>query len=302
MQNSTHLLMIQPAGFGFNVQTAVNNSFQKNTGKDLQQQALAEFNNLVTLLRKHQIDVTVVEDSLLPATPDAVFPNNWISFHHDGRIYLYPMFALNRRQERKPAVLDAIKAKFRVSEIIDLSCFEADDLFLEGTGSMVLDRENKIAYACLSARTHARVLDEFCRQAGFTAISFRATDSTGSDIYHTNVMMCVAQTFAVVCLQAIADAEERSRLLASLTATGKAIIDISFEQLDHFAGNMLQVKNEVGKLFLLMSTQAYRSLNPAQVTQIEQYCSILHTAIDSIEMAGGGSVRCMLAEVFLERQ
>ena len=241
MQNTAHLLMIQPVNFGFNVQTAVNNSFQKEVAGNVQQQALREFNALVHILRQNRVNVIVVEDSLEPITPDSIFPNNWISFHADGRIFLYPMFAENRRQERKSAVPDAVKAAFFVSEIVDLSKSETESLYLEGTGSMVLDRENKIAYACLSPRTNETLLNQFCNLVGYHPATFKSTDEAGIDIYHTNVMMCVANTFAVVCLESVADNEEKANLINLLTKTNKEIVDITLQQLHQFAGNMLQV-------------------------------------------------------------
>jgi hypothetical protein len=291
--------MIQPVNFGFNEQTAVNNSFQKNTGGNIQQHALHEFNGFVNLLKKNKVDVTVVEDSLQPSTPDSIFPNNWISFHADGRIFLYPMFAKNRRLERNPAVLDAVKAKFSVNKIIDLSKSETDSLFLEGTGSMVLDRENKIAYACLSPRTNEKILDEFCKLTGYTSVTFKATNETGVDIYHTNVMLCVAKTFVVVCLESITDKEQKVNLVNSFKRTGKEIIDISLQQLNHFAVNMLQVLNEDEELLLAMSTQAYESLTESQIDKLQKHNRILHSPLNNIETTGGGSARCMMAEIFL---
>ncbi len=302
MQNTAHLLMIQPVNFGFNAETAVNNTFQKNVGGNMQQKALQEFNDFVAVLRKNKVDVTIIEDTADPSTPDSIFPNNWISFHEDGRIFLYPMFAANRRMERKPSVLDAVKTKFSVSEIIDLSKYEAEQLFLEGTGSMVLDRENKIAYACLSPRTNEKILGEFCRLTNFTAVTFRSTDSTGVDIYHTNVMMCIAKTYAVICLESIADALERNNVISFLHETNKEIIDISLQQLNCFAANMLQVKNADNELLLVMSSQAYNSLMPPQIGTLQKHNRIIHSSLLSIETAGGGSARCMMAEVFLERE
>ena len=291
MQCTSHLLMIQPVNFSFNAQTAVNNSFQKNIGADIQQKALQEFNDFVALLRKNKVDVTVIEDTVEPSTPDSIFPNNWISFHDDGRIFLYPMFAANRRLERKASVLEAVKNKFIVTEIIDLSKYEDDQFFLEGTGSMVLDRENKIAYACLSARTDEKILNEFCRLTNFTPVTFRSADSTGVAIYHTNVMMCIAGSYAVVCLESIADDAERKNVIASLQKTYKEIIDISQQQLNCFAGNMLQVKNVNGELLLVMSTQAYQSLTTAQIETLQEHNRIIHSSLLSIETAGGGSAR-----------
>ncbi len=300
MQNSHQLLMIKPIQFGFNVQTAVNNSFQKDLGGDLQQMALEEFNNFVDLLRKNKIDVTIVEDTLDPSTPDSIFPNNWISFHADGSIILYPMFAINRRQERKVTVLETIKAKFQVSQIIDISNSEYKNMFLEGTGSMVLDRENKIAYACLSPRTDENLLNEFCSLVEYKAVTFNSVNEAGIDIYHTNVMMCVANSYVVVCLESIPNAAEKLLLIQALDRTNKEIIDISLQQLNSFAGNMLQVINSDGELLLVMSTQAYESLTEVQIASLQRYNRILHSSLHHIETAGGGSARCMMAEVFLQ--
>lgn len=302
MQNTSHLLMIQPVNFGFNAETAVNNTFQKNIDGNVQQKALEEFTDFVELLRKNKIHVTVVEDSLHPATPDSIFPNNWISFHNDGRIFLYPMFAVNRRQERKADVLDVIKQNFSVTEIVDLTSSETDELFLEGTGSMVLDRKNKIVYACLSPRTNEKLLDEFCKMTGYNPIIFKATDNTGVDIYHTNVMMCIAETFAVICLESVTGKDEKANLLSSLEQTSKEVIDISLQQLNHFAGNMLQVKNADDELLLVMSTQAYQSLTNTQIEILQRHNRIIHSSLNTIETAGGGSARCMMAEVFLNRK
>jgi hypothetical protein len=291
--------MIKPVNFGFNAETAVNNSFQKNIGGNVQQSALQEFNAFVDMLRKNKLDVTVVEDSLTPATPDSIFPNNWISFHDDGRIFLYPMYAENRRLERKVAVLDAVKAKFAVTEIVDLSYAEINGFFLEGTGSMVLDRDNQIAYACLSPRTDKIILDEFCKQVNYQPLTFKATDDSGTDIYHTNVMMCVAKSYAIVCLASVTNKQEKDNLINSLEKSGKVIIDITFQQLNHFAGNMLQVINEDGELLLIMSTQAYQSLTAPQIFELEKHNRIVHSSLMTIEAVGGGSARCIMAEIFI---
>lgn len=292
--------MIRPVRFGFNAETAVNNAFQLNSSEEgTQEKALEEFDRFVALLRANGIDVTVVEDTVEPHTPDSIFPNNWVSFHEDGSLLLYPMFAENRRMERKEHVLDVISQKFNVKNKIDLSAYEQQHLFLEGTGSMVLDRDNKIAYACLSPRTDAQLLDRFCEQQGYLPVVFTAVDGNGQPIYHTNVMMCVADEYAVICTACIADEEERKKVTASLTRHGKEIIDISFEQVNHFAGNMLQVNNAEGKKFLVMSSQAYNHLRIQQILAIEHYNPILHSDIATIETNGGGSARCMMAEVFL---
>ena len=300
MQHTSHLLMIKPVQFDFNAETAVNNSFQARSQNEVvQDKALFEFENFIATLRKHQIDVTVIEDTTEPHTPDSVFPNNWISFHDNGTIVLYPMFAVNRRQERKQHVMDTIKEKFIVDKTIDLTHHEAENSFLEGTGSMVLDRVNKIAYACLSPRTDETVLNEFCRLMGYHPICFIANDKNGQPIYHTNVMMCAADQYVVICLDSIPNISEKEKLIHSFIQTGKQVIDISFEQMNHFAGNMLQVHTAKGEKFMVMSTQAYQSLLPVQIQLIEKFNPIIHSDITTIEANGGGSARCMMAEVFL---
>ena len=301
-QNTHQLLMIRPVNFGFNAETAVNNTFQKNIAGNIQQKALQEFDAMVDLLRKNHLDVLVIEDTADPSTPDSIFPNNWISFHEDGRLFLYPMFAPNRRQERKAHVLDAIKHRFAVSEVVDLGRYETGNIFLEGTGSMVLDRENRIAYACLSPRTDEKLLNEFCRILGYSPVTFTSTDGRGIAIYHTNVMMCIAKTFAVICLASIRDAEERKMVVSSLQRTNKEIVDITSDQLNHFAGNMLQVKDVNGNLLLVMSAQAYNSLTTTQVEMLQKHNRIIHSSLDTIETAGGGSARCMMAELFFGRK
>lgn len=300
MQTTSHLLMIKPVRFDFNAETAVNNSFQQaSDDKAIAEKATLEFEQFVTILTHAGIDVTVVNDTAEPHTPDSVFPNNWISFHSDGSVFLYPMFATNRRQERKPHVLAVIREKFAVNNTIDLTGYEEQQLFLEGTGSMVLDRANKIAYACLSPRTAIEVLNEWAAKAGYDTVSFVSVDSSGSPIYHTNVMMCVADRYAVICLDSIPDQSERNLVEQQLSGTGKDIITISFEQMNQFAGNMLQVQNKEGKPYLVMSSQAFQSLTADQVSRIEAYNPILHSDIKTIETNGGGSARCMMAEVFL---
>lgn len=301
MQNTAHLLMIRPVKFAYNAETAVNNSFQvASADTAVQQKALEEFDAFVNTLQANGIDVTVVQDTAEPHTPDSVFPNNWISFHEGGSIYLYPMFALNRRQERKQQVLDAINKKFVVTNTTDLTAAENNNIFLEGTGSMVLDRVNKIAYACISPRTDKNLLEQFCKQQHCTPVSFTADDEKGDAIYHTNVMMCVADKFVVICLESITDNEERAMVVKVIEQSGKAIISISLQQMNHFAGNMLQVINQQGQPFLVMSTQAYESLTPAQVSSLESYNAIIHSNIKTIETNGGGSARCMMAEIFLD--
>ncbi|MEI8075097.1 MAG: arginine deiminase-related protein [Bacteroidota bacterium] len=300
MQTTSHILMIRPNHFDFNLETAVNNSFQINTGDhSVPAKALQEFDRFVQVLENQGIDVTVVQDTAEPYTPDSIFPNNWISFHSDGTICLYPMFAENRRRERKPSVLNAIASKFELANTVDYTEQEERELYLEGTGSMVLDRENKIAYACLSVRTNENVLQQFCDEMGYTPIVFEALDAEGFPIYHTNVMMCVADRFVVVCLDCISNESEKENLEAAILATCKVIIPISIDQMNHFAGNMLQVKNKSGTKYLVMSTQAFHSLTDDQIEHINSFNEILHSDISTIETSGGGSARCMMAEVFL---
>lgn len=295
------LLMIRPVRFGYNAETAGNNAFQRYAEEDgnaIQQRALQEFDALVEKLRQHDVDVMVVPDSPEPHTPDSIFPNNWVSFHRDGSMVLYPMFAENRRSERKPSVIAAIVERFRVSRQIDFSSHESDGRFLEGTGSFVLDRENRLAYACRSPRTDERLLRDFCAQLDYSAIVFNAVDEDGVAIYHTNVMMCVADCYAVINLEAIATADRLS-VADTLRTSGKAIVSISQAQMAAFAGNMLQVENKYGERYLVMSSQAYGSLDPKQVSLLESFNPIIHSPLDTIEQNGGGSARCMMAEVYL---
>lgn len=301
MQHCSHLLMIQPVQFNFNAETAVNNSFQVNSNDQFtQEKAQKEFDEFIAKLRLNGVDVTVVKDSINPFTPDSIFPNNWISFHANGSICLYPMFAENRRLERKQSVLDVIQNKFIINQTIDFTGFESESLFLEGTGSMVLDRENNIAFACISPRTNKIVLDNFCQKMNYQAISFLAMDGSNKPIYHTNVMMCVADKYVVICLDSIKDSIERELVVEKIISTQKTIIEIGFEQMNQFAGNMLQVHNNKGERFLVMSSQAYNALTVAQIAVIESFNKIIHSAIKTIETNGGGSARCMMAEVFLQ--
>lgn len=300
MQHTSNLLMIQPVHFSFNAETAVNNSFQnKSDQSNVQSKAREEFEQFIAVLRAHDINVTVVEDTPNPHTPDSIFPNNWISFHDDGGICLYPMFAINRRLERKPSVLNAIQEKFIINHTNDFTAYEKEELFLEGTGSMVLDRENKIAYACLSPRTNQQVLDEFCKKMHYKGVSFVAVDEAGAPIYHTNVMMCVADDYVVICLDSIKDQNQQELVKQSIINSGKIIIEISFNQMNHFAGNMLQVHNTKGEKYLVMSSQAYNALRSEQISTIQSFNKIIHSDITTIETNGGGSARCMMAEIFL---
>jgi len=292
--------MIRPVNFGFNTETAVNNAFQvAGNDADAQKKAMQEFDDFVALLQQNGVDVTVVNDTPEPYTPDSIFPNNWISFHDDGTVVLYPMYAPNRRLERKQGVLDAIDGKFKVTKRIDFTNNEKDSAFLEGTGSMVLDRQNKIAYACLSPRTDYFTLTEFCEELGYTAVSFDAIDQNGQAIYHTNVMMCVADRYVVICLDAIAAQHEKDEVTEVIRKSGKEIIVISFDQMHHFAGNMLQVNNKQGEKLLVMSSQAYAALTKEQTEKLSHYNTIIYSPLNTIEINGGGSARCMMAEVHL---
>ena len=298
-QTSSTVFMVKPVCFGFNDQTAKNNVFQKEGfNEGAQEKALNESNNFVKLLKDNGIKVVVAEDTLEPKTPDSVFPNNWFSTHDGGILVIYPMFAPNRRAERKQVFLDAIKSHFNYKTIIDLTNWENEGKFLEGTGSMVLDRVNKIAYACKSPRTCEDVFNSFCKVLGYTPVLFNAVDKNDKMIYHTNVLMCVGSSFAVLCKDTIKDEEERKKVVESLEKSGKKIVEISFDQMEKYAGNMLEVKNEEGKRFLIMSQTAYDCLNKEQKEYLEKECSILHPKIECIEVNGGGSARCMLAELF----
>ncbi len=287
--------------FGFNEETAESNAFQKKLidKNGINEKAQQEFDRLVNVLRHNKVDVTVIDDTLEPYTPDSIFPNNWVSFHDDGGIFFYPMQAENRRLERREDIIATLEDKFKVKHIIDLSRFENEEKFLEGTGSMVLDRENKIAYACLSPRTDREVLNLFCEQAGFKAISFDAVDTHGKAIYHTNVLMCIGSQFVVICMESIANPHEKVLIKESFKTTEKEIIEISFDQMNHFAGNMLEVNSRDGKSLLIMSKSAYDILTVEQKVELEKYSNLIYADINTIETNGGGSARCMMAEVFL---
>jgi hypothetical protein len=292
--------MIRPVNFTFNSQTAVNNAFQiASDDRDVHQKAIGEFDAFVDKLRSKKIDVIVVNDTPAPHTPDSIFPNNWISFHSNGDIILYPMFAENRRHERKPNVIAEIRSKFSISNTIDLSHYEQQHKFLEGTGSVVLDRDKKLAYACLSPRTDEKLFNEFCRMMKYEPVKFHAIDSKGKAIYHTNVLMCVAESYVVICLDSIPDSAERKMVEEKIVASGKELIEVTFEQMNHFAGNMLQVNDADGKKYIVMSTQAYESLTREQVSKLRSYNEIIFSSLDTIEKNGGGSARCMMAEVHL---
>jgi hypothetical protein len=307
MKTITHnILMVRPAKFGFNEQTAASNTFQtrddSQTAEQIQQQAQNEFDLMVMMLRSRAINVVVAQDTKTPVKPDAVFPNNWVTFHEDGTTILYPMFANARRKERREPILKAINKAFEITKQVHLEHYEGVNQFLEGTGSMILDRANEIVYACLSPRTDVKVLDELCEMLHYKRLIFNAVDDNQVPIYHTNVMMALGETFAIVCLATIPDPNERANLIKSLEQTKKEIIEISLEQMKSFAGNMLQVGNQFGETFLVMSETARHSLNDSQIKQIKKHTQILSPNIQTIEKYGGGSARCMMAEIFLPRK
>ena len=307
-QSTNTILMIEPVAFYFNAETATNNYFQQKPSEnqeEIQAKALAEFNDMVKLLRDNGINVITIKDTLIPHTPDSIFPNNWISMHDDATVGLYPMYAENRRTERREDILEELeKNGFEVSTIIDYSSAEDEEIFLEGTGSLILDRENRLAYVCLSDRSDEGLVIEFCEDFEYTPIIFTANQTVNGErlpIYHTNVMMCVADKYVVICLDTIDSKSERKMVIETIKGSGKEIIKITEAQMHQFAGNMLQVNN--GKdTFLAMSKSAYDSLTEDQVAQIEKFNKILAPAIPTIETLGGGSVRCMMAEVFLPKE
>ena len=307
MQTASTVLMVEPIAFGYNAQTALNNYFQVDQKDDnIQTKALDEFKSFSDKLKSKGINVISVKDTLEPHSPDSIFPNNWVSFHSDGKVVLYPMFAPNRRVERRADILEILKDNgFEITEIEDLSHFENQQKFLEGTGSMIFDHDHKIAYGSVSLRLDEELFRQFCTKFGFRPVVFHSYQNAGDQrlpIYHTNVMMCVADKFVVICLDCIDDELEREKVQEVIKSTQKEIIEISEDQMQQFAGNMLQVQNEAGEKFLVMSESAYRSLTAQQISAIEKYCEIIYSDLNTIETNGGGSARCMLAEVFLPKK
>lgn len=307
MQTTDNVLMIEPVAFGYNAQTAENNYFQVNSeNSETQEKALQEFKNFVEKLRSKGINVITVKDTLEPHKPDSIFPNNWVSFGSDGKAFLYPMFAPNRRDERRPEILQEVEAAgFDIKEIDDISQSENENKFLEGTGSMIFDHDKKIAYGSVSLRLDEQLFRDFCAKIGYEPVVFHSFQTAGTErlpIYHTNVMMCVADKFVVICLDCIDDEAERNNVVEVIKSTNKEIIEISEAQMQNFAGNMLQVRNAEGKTFLVMSETAYKSLTPEQISAIEKYSEIIYSDLHTIEINGGGSARCMLAEVFLPKK
>ena len=304
MKATNNILLIRPANFNFNFETATSNVFQQLSNEselETRQAAINEFDAFTKKIASKGVNVTVIEDSLLPPKPDAIFPNNWASFHADGKVILYPLCAPNRRSERRMDIIETLKEKFLVKEVIDLSYYEKENRFLESTGSIIFDRENKIAYACLSPRTDKNIFIEVCNLLQYKPIYFSAIDKNGQAIYHTNVMMCVGSRFCVICLESITEKQERETICNSLINTGHQIIDISFEQTSNFAGNMLELSTGHQQNILVLSQTAYESLQNQQKAILESLVELVPISIKTIETIGGGSARCMIAEIFLDR-
>jgi len=304
-QISNAILMIRPASFYMNEETAVNNYYQQKSNQsklEIQTNALAEFNLFLKNLVQQGIQVITIDDTIIPKTPDAIFPNNWISFHQNRVLCKYPMFAKNRRLERRDDIITILKDKgFIYDTIIDYSPYEKDNLFLEGTGSFILDRENKIAYCALSPRSNKALFLKFCNNLNYKPILFNAFQTVKKErkaIYHTNVMLCIGEKFAVICLDSIDNKQEKENIINTLTESKKEIIEITEKQVNHFAGNMLQVIGTNDKRFIIMSLTAFNSLDTPQKTTLKKHGDFLISNISTIEKNSGGSVRCMLAELF----
>ncbi len=307
-QSADAVLMIRPARFQANPLTAESNAFQRpgpvGPPEESQARALAEFEALAAALTEAGVDVHIFDDTDEPHTPDAVFPNNWVSFHADGTVVLYAMEAPNRRPERRHDVIEALAERrgFLISRIVDLSHYESSGRFLEGTGSLVLDRPRRVAYACLSSRTHLDPMGDFAQQLDYDIVTFEAVDADGVPIYHTNVMMWIGEGLAAVCTESLRRAEQREAVLTRLADTGHRVIELSFAQVLAFAGNMLELRDEAGRRVLAMSDKARRSLEPTQRDIVEDYARIVSVPLDHIEDRSGGGVRCMLAAIHLPRR
>lgn len=299
MQTTSKLIMVRPSHFAYNEQTAENNFFQQKTDQtSVAEDAVREFDTFAKLLIANDVDVTVVQDTPEPHTPDSIFPNNLFTSHFTGELVLYPMFAENRRQERKPHLLKYLKRELNHKKVIDLTHWEEKGEFLEGTGSMVLDRRKRIAYCCKSPRTSEKVLAEFCSRMNYQPVVFDAVDKNDNPIYHTNVMMEIGMQVAVICLEAIKNEDEKKRVKSYLTSAGKVLVDISLDQVESFTGNMIEVKSRNGTPLIIMSSSARNSLTFEQENIISTYNKIISTKLNTIETNGGGSARCMLAEIF----
>lgn len=309
MQITNTILMIRPISFRMNEQTAVNNFFMEDIdikNHTINENAQKEFDAFVSVLKNNGVHVIVVPDTKEQDTPDSIFPNNWISFHANGTVGIYPMFAENRRNERREDILDILEENgFVIETIVDYTAAEEEGVFLEGTGSILMDRINNKAYCALSERADEDLFIEFCEDFDFFPVIFTANQSVDGKrmpIYHTNVMMALAEDFVVICTDSIDDKKDRKSVLDHLKSDGREVITITEQQMHHFAGNMLQVLGSDGKKFMVMSTAAYESLTSEQINRIESHCAILHSSLHTIETCGGGSARCMMAEVFLPKQ
>lgn len=305
MQVTDTILMIRPASFGYNPETAVNNFFQSRTNEEreqLQQNALKEFDGMVQALKNNEIEVLVVNDTPEPPKPDAIFPNNWLATSPEGIVSVFPLFAKNRRAEKRDDILKMLKEKFIVKDLHDWTEYEPEGKFLEGTGSMVMDYDDKVIYACYSPRTDLSVLEKFANANGYRAIVFLATDKNGNAVYHTNVVMTVGEKFAILCEEAIEEEWELIAIRQLLETTEHEIIPITREQMHDFAGNMLEVKNKMGENILVMSQRAFVALTAEQKKKLSEFSKLLPIAVPTIEKVEGGSVRCMMTEIFLEKK
>ncbi len=302
MYAANNILLIRPSNFAFNTETAESNSFQSNIAEsknELLFNVQTEFEVFATTLKSIGVQLYIFDDTTFPKKPDAIFPNNWITFHSDGTVRLYPMFAPNRRNERRLDIIESLRPSFVIKEVIDLSHYEKQNKFLEGTGSIVFDHRNKHAYACISPRTNKEMFNNLCSDLDYKPIYFHAHDTNGTEIYHTNVMMCIGEKFAVICLDSITNPKERENVFETLVCSGHVIVNILPAQMNKFAGNMLEIENDRNEKLLVISQTAFECLNANQINTLEQYCKIVPLAIPTIESIGGGSVRCMIAEIFL---
>lgn len=305
MQTTNNILLIRPANFVFNSETAESNAFQNQLSKSkesINQKVIEEFDSFASTLQSLEVNTFVFDDTPDPEKPDAIFSNNWISYHPDGRVILYPMYAPNRRAERRPEIIETLKKRFIVNEVIDLSFHENEGRFLESTGSIVFDHQNKIAYACLSPRTDKKLFIDLCDELNYRPVYFSSFDENGKEIFHTNVMMCIGSRFAVICLDSIKDKNEHRMVAELLRETGHEIIDISLEQVKRFAGNMLALKTNSGTEILAMSKTAFDSLTQGQIDSISKFTKPVPLQVNMIETIGGGSARCMITEVFLQEK
>lgn len=308
-QSTNHILMVRPAAFGFNETTAKDNAFQDREAEQeeqnqdvVQQKALVEFNTMVEKLKAEGIDVLVAFDTPEPKKPDAIFPNNWFTTHHNGYVITYPLLGQNRRWERRRGIIELIGEVFQIENEIDLTYFEEEGSYLEGTGSMILDKANMICYAALAERTHEEPLNRFKEISGYEIVAFNTAGPGGKPIYHTNVLLSVATHFVVICLECISDEKEKAFVQQKIIDSGKKLIDITLEQVGAFCGNVLEVINDKGELVLVMSERAFNAFTPEQIKTIEETDKILSTNIDTIETLGGGGTRCMMAEIYLKEK